>query len=88
MLKRFLSIVVGLVAGVAFLSISARAQQAATPQEVTRWLANQQGDLRDLEQRPRVKKPEADQVVIALRERGFPVEYLVVPDESVNDCRR
>ena len=31
---------------------------------------------------PRVKKREADQVVIALRERGFPVEYLVVPDEG------
>jgi dipeptidyl aminopeptidase/acylaminoacyl peptidase len=31
---------------------------------------------------PRVKKTEADQIVIALRERGFPVEYLLAPDEG------
>jgi len=31
---------------------------------------------------PRVKKAEADQIVVALRERGFPVEYLLAPDEG------
>ena len=31
---------------------------------------------------PRVKKREADQIVIALRDREFPVEYMVVPDEG------
>lgn len=31
---------------------------------------------------PRVKQAEADQIVVALRERGFPVEYLVAPDEG------
>ena len=31
---------------------------------------------------PRVKRAEADQIVIALRDRGFPVEYLVAPDEG------
>ena len=31
---------------------------------------------------PRVKKAESDQVVIALRDRGFPVEYLVASDEG------
>jgi dienelactone hydrolase len=31
---------------------------------------------------PRVKKAESDQIVIALRERGFPVEYIVAPDEG------
>ena len=31
---------------------------------------------------PRVKKRESDQIVIALRDRGFPVEYLVAPDEG------
>ena len=31
---------------------------------------------------PRVKKGEAEQIVIALRDRGFPVEYLVAPDEG------
>lgn len=31
---------------------------------------------------PRVKKAEADQIVIALRERGLPVEYIVAPDEG------
>jgi dipeptidyl aminopeptidase/acylaminoacyl peptidase len=31
---------------------------------------------------PRVNKREADQIVVALRERGFPVEYLLAPDEG------
>ncbi|MCI0336039.1 MAG: prolyl oligopeptidase family serine peptidase [Acidobacteria bacterium] len=31
---------------------------------------------------PRVKKAESDQIVVALRERNFPVEYLVAPDEG------
>lgn len=31
---------------------------------------------------PRVTKRESDQIVIALRERGFPVEYIVAPDEG------
>jgi len=31
---------------------------------------------------PRVNKAESDQIVIALRDRGFPVEYLVAPDEG------
>lgn len=31
---------------------------------------------------PRVNKREADQIVIALRDRGFPVEYLMAPDEG------
>ena len=31
---------------------------------------------------PRVKKAESDQIVVALRERGFPVEYMVAPDEG------
>jgi len=31
---------------------------------------------------PRVKKTESDQIVIALRDRGFPVEYIVAPDEG------
>src|SRR5262249_16701544 len=31
---------------------------------------------------PRVKKSESDQIVIALRDRGFPVEYIVAPDEG------
>ncbi len=31
---------------------------------------------------PRVNKAEADQIVIALRDRKFPVEYLVAPDEG------
>ena len=31
---------------------------------------------------PRVNKRESDQIVIALRVRGFPVEYLVAPDEG------
>src|SRR5258708_39308514 len=31
---------------------------------------------------PRVNKREADQIVIALRDRGFPVEYIVAPAEG------
>lgn len=31
---------------------------------------------------PRVKKAEADQIVIALRDRSFPVEYILAPDEG------
>jgi len=31
---------------------------------------------------PRVKKAESDQIVIALRDRGFPVEYICAPDEG------
>jgi dipeptidyl aminopeptidase/acylaminoacyl peptidase len=31
---------------------------------------------------PRVKKTESDQIVVALRDRGFPVEYIVAPDEG------
>jgi dienelactone hydrolase len=31
---------------------------------------------------PRVNKAEADQIVIALRDRGFPVEYIMAPDEG------
>lgn len=31
---------------------------------------------------PRVNKRESDQIVIALRDRHFPVEYLVAPDEG------
>ena len=31
---------------------------------------------------PRVKQREADQIVVALRDRGYPVEYLVAPDEG------
>lgn len=31
---------------------------------------------------PRVKQHESDQIVVALRDRGFPVEYLVAPDEG------
>lgn len=31
---------------------------------------------------PRVKKRQADQIVISLRDRGFPVEYLLAPDEG------
>ena len=31
---------------------------------------------------PRVKQSESDQIVIALRDRGFPVEYIVAPDEG------
>jgi dipeptidyl aminopeptidase/acylaminoacyl peptidase len=31
---------------------------------------------------PRVNRREAEQIVIALRDRGFPVEYLCAPDEG------
>lgn len=31
---------------------------------------------------PRVKKSESDQIVVALREAGFPVEYLLAEDEG------
>jgi len=31
---------------------------------------------------PRVNKGEADQIVVALRDRKFPVEYLLAPDEG------
>lgn len=31
---------------------------------------------------PRVKRTESDQIVIALRERGYPVDYIVAPDEG------
>ncbi len=31
---------------------------------------------------PRVKKAESDQIVIALRDRGFPVKYINAPDEG------
>jgi len=31
---------------------------------------------------PRVNRQEAEQIVIALRDRGFPVEYLLAPDEG------
>jgi dipeptidyl aminopeptidase/acylaminoacyl peptidase len=31
---------------------------------------------------PRVKQAEADQIVVALRDRGFPVEYILAPDEG------
>jgi dipeptidyl aminopeptidase/acylaminoacyl peptidase len=31
---------------------------------------------------PRVNKREADQIVIALRDRDYPVEYIVAPDEG------
>lgn len=31
---------------------------------------------------PRVNHKESEQIVIALRDRGFPVEYLLIPDEG------
>ena len=31
---------------------------------------------------PRVKKAESEQIVMALRDRGFPVEYILAPDEG------
>ena len=34
---------------------------------------------------PRVKKAESEQIVIALRDRGFPVEYILAPDEGSVD---
>src|SRR5882672_2362858 len=36
---------------------------------------------------PRVNKREADQIVIALRDRNYPVEYLVAPDEGHGSAR-
>jgi dipeptidyl aminopeptidase/acylaminoacyl peptidase len=36
----------------------------------------------------RVKKSQADQMVISLRDRGFPVEYMVAPDEGHGFARR
>lgn len=36
----------------------------------------------------RVKKSQADQIVISLRDRGFPVEYMVAPDEGHGFARR
>ena len=31
---------------------------------------------------PRVNKAEADQIVVALRDRNYPVQYLLAPDEG------
>ena len=31
---------------------------------------------------PRVKKRQTDEIVISLRDRGFPVQYMVAPDEG------
>jgi dipeptidyl aminopeptidase/acylaminoacyl peptidase len=31
---------------------------------------------------PRVKKAEADQIIVAMREKGIPVEYICAPDEG------
>ena len=31
---------------------------------------------------PRVNKREAEQIVVALRDRGFPIEYMLAPDEG------
>ncbi|MGH7605156.1 MAG: alpha/beta fold hydrolase [Gemmatimonadaceae bacterium] len=31
---------------------------------------------------PRVNRSESEQIVVALRERGFPVEYILAPDEG------
>ena len=31
---------------------------------------------------PRVNRREAEQIVVALRDRGFPVEYILAPDEG------
>ncbi|HEU4747574.1 MAG TPA: S9 family peptidase, partial [Gemmatimonadaceae bacterium] len=31
---------------------------------------------------PRVNKAESEQIVVALRDRGFPVEYMLAPDEG------
>ncbi len=36
---------------------------------------------------PRVKMAESEQIVMALRDRGFPVEYLLVPDEGHSFAR-
>src|SRR5438132_4737028 len=37
---------------------------------------------------PRVPRPESDQVVVSLRGRGVPVEYMVAPDEGHSLDRR
>src|SRR5688572_31051996 len=31
---------------------------------------------------PRVKQRESDQIVVALRDRNYPVEYILAPDEG------
>jgi dipeptidyl aminopeptidase/acylaminoacyl peptidase len=31
---------------------------------------------------PRVNHAESEQILVALRDRGFPVEYLLIPDEG------
>ena len=31
---------------------------------------------------PRVNHAESEQIVVALRDRGFPVEYMLIPDEG------
>jgi dipeptidyl aminopeptidase/acylaminoacyl peptidase len=31
---------------------------------------------------PRVNHTESEQIVVALRDRGFPVEYVLIPDEG------
>jgi dipeptidyl aminopeptidase/acylaminoacyl peptidase len=31
---------------------------------------------------PRVKKAEADQIVVAMRDKGIPVQYICAPDEG------
>jgi acetyl esterase/lipase len=36
----------------------------------------------------RVNKAESEQIVIALRDRGLPVEYLLIPDEGHGFARR
>jgi hypothetical protein len=36
---------------------------------------------------PRVKKRDTDKLVISLRDRGFPVQYMVAPDEGHNFAR-
>lgn len=35
----------------------------------------------------RVKKRQADQIVVSLRDRGFPVQYMLAPDEGHNFSR-
>ena len=37
---------------------------------------------------PRVRQAEADQIVVAMREAGLPVEYIVAPDEGHGFVRR
>jgi dipeptidyl aminopeptidase/acylaminoacyl peptidase len=37
---------------------------------------------------PRVPRSESDQIVVALRQRGIPVEYMVAPDEGHSIDRR